>query len=230
MRRRRAAAAPLRNPPRPRPPPSSSAPPSASNPAPAPSCPRRTAPRHSAAPTDWGGGVATRALIGRRAAPPPSISHPPAHPPPLIGLKGGVRPVGHKKRVAAHGGAGAPLPRRNVTPQPFCFAAVGTCWLFCTAGAPSPPFSPPPLPSAPPGQKKKAATPPPILVSPAYFSARIRNKLIFPVQPMEAGEGGRWDTEMFMFHGWVINIAVGKDGGGLRGGWGGGVVLVQSDL
>ena len=47
---------------------------------------------------------------------------------------------------------------------------------------------------------------------------------------MEAGEGGRWDTEMFMFHGWVINIAVGKDGGGLRGGWGGGVVLVQSDL
>ena len=155
MRRRRAAAAPLRNPPRPRPPPSSSAPPSASNPAPAPSCPRRTAPRHSAAPTDWGGGVATRALIGRRAAPPP-LHLPPPHspPPPSQALKAESAPSGTKSAWPHMGGPAPRCPAEMLPLNPFALLRLEPVGYFALQVL-LPPL--PPLPSAPPGQKKKGS-------------------------------------------------------------------------
>ena len=156
MRRRRAAAAPLRNPPRPRPPPSSPAPPSASNPAPAPSCPRRTAPRHSAAPTDWGGGGCDAGADWTPCcSPPPSISHPPAHPPPPSqALKAESAPSGTKSAWPLMGGPAPRCPAEMLPLNPFALLRLEPVGYFALQVL-LPPL--PPLPSAPPGQKKKGS-------------------------------------------------------------------------
>lgn len=91
--------------------------------------------------------------------------------------------------MAARGGAGAPLPRRNVPPNPFAFLRLEPVGYFSLQVLLLSPLPPPH-----PGKKKKQQHRPKSSFPPLFFSVRIRNNLIFPVQPLEAEGGGRDGT------------------------------------